>query len=179
LEADHFAAGLLMPEGPFRKAMDQYDPGLDAIEAVADLCLTSRTATAIRYAELSGAAVAVIMSTGGTIDYCFLSEAMKALPKRDWLRKGSPLPSGTVTARLAAQPDRVQAGERVTDAVDVRDWLGGTTRADVSEESVGLGTYGKVLTVLVSSAIGQDDNSDDDEESEDDVIERWTPRFRR
>jgi hypothetical protein len=28
LEADHFAAGLLMPEAPFKRAIDQYDPGL-------------------------------------------------------------------------------------------------------------------------------------------------------
>ena len=179
LEADHFAAGLLMPEGPFRKALDQHEPGLTAVEAVADLCLTSRTSTAIRYAELADAAVAVILSTDGTIDYCFLSEAMKTLPKLDWLRKGSTLPSGTATARFAAQPARVRAGERITDSVDVRDWLGGTTRADISEESVGLGTYGKVLTVLVSSTIGCEDNEDDHEEDEESVIERWTPRFRR
>ena len=31
LEADHFAAGLLMPEAPFRKEMDAHDPGLDAL----------------------------------------------------------------------------------------------------------------------------------------------------
>jgi Zn-dependent peptidase ImmA (M78 family) len=176
LEADHFAAGLLMPETPFRKALDRYDPGLDAIEAVADLCLTSRTATAIRFAELTDAAVAVIMSTKGTIDYCFLSEAMKTLPKLDWLRKGSPLPPATATARFAAQHARVLAGDRVADEADVRDWLGGTTCALISEESIGLGQYGKVLTVLVSSAIGQDDEPDDDEE---DLIERWTPLFRR
>ncbi|MER8948076.1 ImmA/IrrE family metallo-endopeptidase [Mesorhizobium sp. M0809] len=180
LEADHFAAGLLMPEAPFRKEMDRYEPGLDAIETVADLCMTSRTATAIRYAELTEAAVAVIMSTNGVIDYCFLSEAMKSLPKLDWLRKGTPLPSGTATAHLAAQPARVLGGERVADAVDVRDWLGGLTRAEISEESVGLGQYGKVLTVLVSSKIGQDDErNDDDEEDDDSVIERWTPRFHR
>ena len=47
LEADHFAAGLLMPETPFRKAMDRFDPGLDAIDQMAELCVTSRTATAI------------------------------------------------------------------------------------------------------------------------------------
>lgn len=178
LEADHFAAGLLMPEGPFRKAMDHYDPGLDAIEAVADLCITSRTATAIRFAELTDSAVAVIMSTGGVIDYCFLSEAMKTLPKLDWLRKGTPLPAGTATARFAGVPARVLAGERIADETDVRDWLGGTTKGAISEESIGLGAYGKVLTVLVSSTIGQDETPEDDEEDAD-LIESWTPRFRR
>jgi hypothetical protein len=178
LEADHFAAGLLMPEAPFKRAIDQYDPGLDAIEAVADLCQTSWTATAIRFAELTDAAVAVIMSTGSQIDYCFLSEAMKTLPKLDWLRKGSPLPSGTATASLTSARERVLAGERVADDVDVTDWLGGAKRAPVTEASVGLGQYGKVLTVLVSTSIGPADEPDEDEEEED-LVERWTPRFRR
>lgn len=178
LEADHFAAGLLMPETPFRKAMDRYDPGLDAIDAVAELCLTSRTATAIRFAELTDAAVAVIVSTGNTVDYCFMSDAMKSLPKLDWVRKGSPLPAGTATARLAARRDSVLAGDRITDEADVRDWLGGTTRAGVSEESVGLGQYGKVLTVLVSNTIRQRDDPDEDE-NEEDLIKSWTPQFRR
>jgi hypothetical protein len=61
----------------------------------------------------------------------------------------------------------------------VRDWLGGTTKAEVSEESIGLGAYGKVLAVLVSSSIGQDDDPDEDGERDEDVIERWTPRFGR
>lgn len=180
LEADHFAAGLLMPETPFRRAVNRYEPGLDAIKVVAEHCMTSRTATAIRFAELTDAAAAVIVSTGVTIDYCFMSEAMKSLPKLEWLRKGSPLPLGTVTARLAAQRNAVVAGEEVVDEVDVRDWLGGTESAMVSEESVGLGQYGKVLTVLVSTTIGQDGLSDEDPENGDsDLLESWTPRLRR
>lgn len=179
LEADHFAAGLLMPETPFRKAMDRFDPGLDAIDQMAELCVTSRTATAIRFAELSDAAVAVIVSTGGIIDYCFMSDAMKSLPKLDWIRKGTPLPTGTATATLAADAERVSAGDRLGDETDVRDWLGGTTRAAVWEESVGLGRYEKILTVLSSKSIGQDDDSDDSEHDEDSLVESWTPRFRR
>lgn len=179
LEADHFAAGLLMPEAPFRKEMDRLDPGFEAIETVAEKCHTSLTSTAIRFAELSDAAVAVIVSTGGIIDYCFLSDSMKSLPKLDWLRKGTKLPADTVTARLAANPAQVRAATRVADEIDVRDWLGGNTKAEVSEESVGLGAYGKVLTILVSSAIGQDEDLDDDEETDEVMIERWKPQFRR
>ena len=179
LEADHFAAGLLMPEAPFRKAMNQFDPGLDAINQMAELCVTSRTATAIRFAELSDAAVAVIVSTGGVIDYCFMSNAMKSLPKLDWIRKGTPLPTGTATATLAADSERVSAGDRLSDETDVRDWLGGTCRAAISEESVGLGRYGKVLTVLSSNSIGPDNDPEDGEDDEDSLTESWTPRFRR
>jgi hypothetical protein len=178
LEADHFAAGLLMPETPFRKEMQRRDPSLDAIEALATICETSRTATAIRFAELSSDAVAVIVSTDGVIDYCFLSEAMKTLPQLGYLRKGTKLPAGTATASFAADAGRVHAGERIADVVDVRDWLGGTTKAEVSEETIGLGRYGKVLTVLASSSIGQNDEPDESaDENEDEVVERWTPRF--
>jgi Zn-dependent peptidase ImmA (M78 family) len=119
LEADHFAAGLLMPEEPFRRAMDQHHPGLDAIEAVADRCVTSMTATAVRFAELTDSAVAVIVSSDGIIDYCFMSEAMKSLPKLDWIKKGTPLPSGTATGRFAGQPARV-LGSRQDWRHDVR-----------------------------------------------------------
>ena len=63
LEADQFAAGLLMPSAPFKRALGQRDAGLPTIESVAGLCKTSLTATAIRYAELIDAAVAIVIST--------------------------------------------------------------------------------------------------------------------
>lgn len=177
LEADHFAAGLLMPETPFRAAMDGLEHGLAAVESLADTCLTSRTATAIRYAELTRKAAAVIVSTGDTIDYCFMSDAMKTLPKLAWLRKGTKLPR-TATSELAARPDDVRGGARATDEVDVREWLGGTTPATISEESIGLGTYGKVLTILSSGTIGREEDDGDDDDDEEALIESWTPRFR-
>ena len=177
LEADHFAAGLLMPEKEFREEMERHEPGLAAVDALAARCITSRTATAIRYAELNRAAIAVIVSTDGVIDYCFLSDSMKTLPQLSWLRKGTKLPAGSATAQLSDNPDRVRAGATVTDEADVRDWLGGTMKAVVTEESAGLGGYGKILTILSSEYIGGEED-DDDEEDEDDLIERWTPRFR-
>ncbi len=147
------------------------------MDALADRCITSRTATAIRCAELTRTAVAIIVSTDGVIDYCFMSDTMKSLPKLSWLRKGTKLPIGTATVRLADDPDQVRAGTTVADEADVREWLGGTTKASVSEESVGLGGYGKVLTVLSSGVVGCEEE-DDDEEDEDDLVERWSQRFR-
>ncbi|OLP59283.1 hypothetical protein BJF93_05210 [Xaviernesmea oryzae] len=94
------------------------------------------------------------------------------------MRKGTPLPAGTATARLASYTARVRSGDRIADEADIRDWLGGFTKAAVSEESVGLGGYGKVLTVLVSPTVGQDYEPGEDGE-EDKLIESWTPRFRR
>jgi hypothetical protein len=177
-EADHFSAGLLMPSIPFKREIDRHDPGLTAVLAATGTCRTSRTATAIRYAETTDEAVAVIVSTGQTIDYCFLSDAMKSLPNLKWLKKGTPLPSGTLTAALASNRRRVLNGDRDGEEIDVLDWLGGTKSARVTEEALGLGRYGRVLTILHSSQIGPENESEEEREQQD-LQESWTPRFRR
>jgi Zn-dependent peptidase ImmA (M78 family) len=179
LEADHFAAGLLMPEAPFRVEVENQPAGLDAIKNVADICKTSLTATAIRYAEISRDPVGIVVSTNGVVDYCFLSLAMQELPQRAWVRKGSQIPIGSSAAALAANRHKVLAGERIADTVDIRDWLGGPTVAEATEDSVGLGSYGKMLTVLTLPIANiQDEREDDDDETDEEVQNRWTPKFR-
>ncbi|SOZ05320.1 ImmA/IrrE family metallo-endopeptidase [Cupriavidus taiwanensis] len=177
-EADSFAVGLLMPVGPFRRLMHRSALGLADIESAADTCKTSLTATANRYAELTDDAIAIIVSTGRTIDYCIMSEAMKSLPDLSWLRRGAPVPSNTETARFNADPSRVAHGERANSEIDVLDWLGGKRSSIVMEEVVGLGRYGKTLTVLSSQKIGHETYADEGDDEED-LVERWTPRFRR
>jgi Zn-dependent peptidase ImmA (M78 family) len=59
LEADHFAAGLLMPSHLFAAAAGRYSDGLEAIKGLAADSKTSLTASAIRYAELTDAAIAL------------------------------------------------------------------------------------------------------------------------
>ncbi len=177
LEADHFSAGLLMPTAPFKKALAKRSPGLDTVEFMAGLCRASLTATAIRCAELSDDAIATIISTGNTIDYCFMSDAMKSLPQIAWLRKGSPVPTDTETARLNSNRSRVLAGDRAVNEIDVMDWLGGNRSALIAEEVVGLGSYGKTLTILSSESISQPE--EEEEDTDDNLLEKWTPRFRR
>ena len=179
MEADSFAAGLLMPTGLFSKALVRNEAGLAAVEAVADLCLTSLTATAIRYAEVSDDAVAVVVSSGTAIDYCRLSETMKALPQISWLRKGSPIPLGTATAGFNADPKNIADANRVEAEVDILDWLGGSKSALAREEIVGLGNYGRTLTILHCPTVIDETYQDDDDDEESDLEERWTPRFRR
>ncbi len=178
LEADSFAAGLLMPTTPFKRLLRRLDSGFEAIEWLSEDCRTSLTATAIRYAEVCDDAVAVIMSTGHAVDFCFMSDAMKSLPGLSWPRKGSGVPASTETARFNANPERVLRAERTASETDVMDWLGGRKSALVTEEVVGLGRYGKTLTVLSSTTIGQEDDDGDDEDEEG-LLESWTPRFRR
>ena len=163
-----------MPAGPIKRLMRRSALGLADIESAAGTSKTSLTATAIRHAELTDDAVATIVSTGRTIDYCILSEAMRSLPDLSWLRRGSPVPSNTTTARFNADPSRVLRGERVDDEINVLDWLGGKRSSIVTEEVVGLGRYGRMLTVLSSQKIGHEAYADEGD-NEDDLVERCAP----
>jgi Zn-dependent peptidase ImmA (M78 family) len=175
LEADCFASGLLMPAGPLQKILRLRDPGFAMVEKIAGDCRTSLTASAIRYSEITDDAVCVIVSTAGVVDFAFLSDAMKALPSIQWIKKGTPVPAETATAKFS--PEQVLAAQRTAADIDVRYWLGGTKREIVSEEVIGLGSYGKTLTVLSSTRIGAEEETDDEEEER--LIESWTPRFSR
>lgn len=179
LEADHFSAGLLMPATLFRRALSRAGQGLATVASAADLCRTSLTATAIRYAELTDDAVAVVMSTGKTIDYCFLSDTIKSLPQLTWLRKGTPVPQGTATAQFNSDPGRVARADRIEADIEIMDWLGGTRSVEAVEEVIGLGSYGKTLTVLTCPSLVDEAYQDEDEDEDADLEERWTPRFRR
>lgn len=84
----------------------------------------------------------------------------------------------TETSRFNAAGSRVARAERDEEEIDVLDWLGGKRSSIVKEEVIGLGRYDKTLTVLSSRKIGQEAHADEGDD-EDDLVERWTPRFKK
>jgi Zn-dependent peptidase ImmA (M78 family) len=174
-EADYFASGLLMPTSLFQKEIRRHDDGLDAIIRLSELCLSSLTATAIRYADLTRGAVVVIVSSESTVEFAFLSEGIKALKDIRWIRKGTPIPKGSLTARF--NPARFGSAASDSDDVDISDWLGGKSVRG-KEEVQGLGGYGRSLTVLTCT-VRDETYGDDDDEEEESLIESWTPRFHK
>lgn len=171
LEADHFAAGLLMPNPLFERA--RVGSGFRAIEKLSAKCVTSLIATAIRYVECAEETVAVVISTGQVIDYWFASEAFKGISRIRWLGKGDPVPSGTATAAFNRDQGRVESGERLEESTNVRKWFGDGPDRELSEDIVGLGRYGKTLTILFA----EDWPSEDEEEEEQ--LGAWDPTFHR
>jgi hypothetical protein len=170
LEADHFAAGLLMPRRLFSAELGRVGEGLRTIEKLAELCGTSLTATAIQYARCVEAPSAIVVSSGGRVDYCFMSRPLREVRGLTWLRKGTPVPSGTITKALASDGDRVERGNREDGTSSLAQWFDGDDDVELTEEVVGLGSYGKVLTVLSADDIpGAEDEEDDDESDE------WEP----
>lgn len=182
-EADHFAALLLMPRRLFVKEMNRNRDGLEAVEALADRCQTSLTATAIRYAETTIAPVAVVVSSGARIDYCFVSRSLRDISGLGWPRKGLAVPRSTPTYRLNADPAAVAKSSRVDDCVDLATWFTTDHEGEIVEEAVGLGEYGRTLTVLSVTVEQRRELRDDgaDEFAEDDDSEpRWQePTFHR
>ncbi len=173
LEADHFAARLLMPNALFSAALRRAGEGLGAVEALADICITSLPATAIRYAQMTRDPVAIIVSTGQIVDYCFMSPALRELDGIDWIQKGQLLPKGSPTSRFNIEPDRVRLADKIQGESGFQDWFGGSYRTNIAEDVVGLGGYGKTLTVLHEIELPEEVSDD-----EADIEESWTPRFR-
>ena len=176
IEADHFAATLLMPRTLFKATMRVAGDGLPAIERLADRCRTSLTATSIRYTKCTRDAVAVVLSTGNRINYCFMSDALKEVEGLNWIRKAEGLSANTATFAFNRAPERIRRGERDEDTSDLQDWFGGDRSLSIREQVIGLGSYGKTLTVL--TALDLDEQIEGLEEDEA-LVESWTPRFRR
>jgi len=174
LEADHFASGLLMPTGLVKKTLAGGTIGLAGIERLAEASLCSLTAAAIRAAECSPYPMAIVVSQGPNISYCFMSEGFKGLGRLTFLRKGLPLPS-TATQQFNAKPDNIAFGRRETHETLLADWFDGPGHILLDEEIVGLGSFEHTLTVLSSDALAEDPDEEDDEEAQ--LIESYTPRF--
>jgi IrrE N-terminal-like domain len=162
-QADYFAGALLMPVHQFREAVDSAGSGFAAIEKLAKQCKTSITATAIRYTHFTDDAVAVIVSCGARIDYCFMSDRIRDLRAITWIKKGDFLPTGTATATFNADPSNIEQARRVEGTTIFSDWFDGGPDTEINEDVVGLGAYGKTLTVLHTDEPLDDEDEDDED----------------
>jgi hypothetical protein len=176
VEADHFAAGMLMPGYLVSKLIAASEVGLAGIIELAETAEVSLTAAAIRAAQCARDPLCVIVSEGDAVRYCFPSNSFKDLGSNIFLRKGSALPDSSTTARFNADIGNVTTGRQVTGESRLRDWFATDRNPALDEQVVGLGSYGLTLTVLSSEALAADPDEDEDEEDAA-LEESWTPRF--
>lgn len=175
LEADHFASGLLMPTHLVKKELSRRVVGLAGIEMLAEVSKCSLTAAAIRAAECSPYPMAIVVSEGQNVCYCFMSDGFKRLGKPiAFLRKGAALPS-SATKLFNADPQNVSRAKRTTAETSLADWFGGSPLILLDEEIIGLGSFGHTLTVFSSDTLPDDPDEEEDEEAK--LIESYTPRF--
>ncbi|WP_175728665.1 ImmA/IrrE family metallo-endopeptidase [Burkholderia ambifaria] len=159
-EADHFAAALLMPSHLFDAAAGRYSDGLEAIKGLAGDCRTSLTASAIRYIQLIEAAVAIVLSHGSTVDYCFASEAVRRTKGYRHLRKGAVLPRDSLTRDFNQDPKNIASASEDSDSTELNLWFHTDDEIAASEEVIGLGDYGKTLTVITADIPDDDEHTD-------------------
>jgi len=174
-EADHFAAGLLMPDPMFSKAMRSAGDGIQAIRSLSDLCMTSLEATAIRFIARADIPTAIIRSQGQRIDYCFMSPSLEELEGLDWIRRGMALPSDCVTRAFNANEEKVRNGKQSEGTSPLASWFGGNWDIELIEEVQGLGSYGKTLTVLRTP----DDFDPEEYQDEEELEDSYEIRFHR
>jgi len=178
-EADSFAAGLLMPSSMFSAAIEDTESGLEAIEDLSSLCITSLTATAIRYVNFADYPVAIVVSTGLYTDICSMSDSFKTLRDLEWLKKGQPVPQSSHTYGFNQSKKRIIEADRTEGISKLQNWFGTGPKWDLIEEVLGLGRYGKTLSVLRPIIPEQEEEDEEEQEFERDLIESWTPRFRK
>jgi Zn-dependent peptidase ImmA (M78 family) len=157
LEADAFAAGLLMPKAAFQRAMEDAGEGISAIEALATLCRTSLTATAIRLAKLSTHPLAVLCSTGDKVDFAIMSDPMRLNYHLTWPKRGAGIPPKSTTALLNSDEANVRMGKRMSGEASLAEWFHAERDQELNEEAIGLGEYGRTLTVLWSDSLPDND----------------------
>lgn len=175
IEADHFAAGLLMPSYLVRDTLLSGMVGLGGIRSLAGQAHSSLTAAAIRAAQCAPFPLCIVVSAGEAVSYAFPSDSFKSLGRNIYLRKGSAMPTDSATAALNACPDAVLEAVEMTGECCLTDWFETDRNVRLDEEAIGLGKYGLTLTVLSSEPLTL---QDEDEDNEDAALEAsWTPRF--
>lgn len=175
IEADHFAAGLLMPSYLVRETLLSGVVGLGGIRSIAGLARASLSAAAIRAAQCAPFPLCIIVSAGEAVSYVFPSDSFKALGRNIYLRRGSAIAANSATAALNARSDAVLEAREMTGECRLTDWFETERNVLLDEEVIGLGRYGLTLTVLSSEPLALQDNDDEDE---DRALEAsWTPRF--
>jgi Zn-dependent peptidase ImmA (M78 family) len=174
LEADHFAAGLLMPDYLVRKSLGKGQVGLKGIRDMAADARASLTAAAIRAAQCAEFPICIIVSEGQTVSYAFPSSSFKDLGPNIYLRKGAAVAPGSTTSSFNMEPSRILSAQEATGECRLGDWFDTTRNLRLDEEVIGLGKYGLTLTILSSEELAVEDDADDDDEA---LEESWTPRF--
>lgn len=173
-EADYFSACLLMPKALCRPLINRSQDGMAAVLSLAKTCKTSLTAAALRYAEIGGLPVGIVQCHQGKVEFCAAYPLQKHAGWARPLMRNAKVPTGSATQRLSSDLAGILRAQEDSETAEACDWFPGADRnAGLIEEVIGLGKFGRTLTVLTLDA------SEGDDEEDDQPSERWEePRFR-
>jgi Zn-dependent peptidase ImmA (M78 family) len=141
VEANWFAAELLMPSDQFRKEMDHAFPSFDAIRKLKDHFLTSITATALRFIDFSEDYCALVVSENGRVRWWRANDGFR---QRCFIRCGMELPEGTAAGAI----HRGEKYEEEPVKVDAEAWGGPAYETDWWEDVQVMPNYGQTLSLI-------------------------------
>lgn len=155
VEADHFAAALLMPSMRFNKKAKSFAPGLRAILQLAEHFRTSVTSTALKYVRLNCGPCFVIKWNPDGYAWRWSAPSVFQGPYRGLRREISTITPDSPTGRCLAgeeQPrgDFLRAGT-VASAWFPAAFAGSSRDIIMIEQAIRLGEFG-VLTILLPEA---------------------------
>jgi len=141
LEANEFAASILMPTEIFEKYLRPEPPNMDRVKELAEEFRTTLTATALRYVQLSIEPCALVVSKDGVIKWYRKSNSFDF-----HVKVGQKLSPDTYAFDFYDEinlPDRPQKAPATA-------WLAGNIDdgAEIYEHSIALPSYGTVLSIL-------------------------------
>lgn len=168
-EADYFASCLLMPRKMCRPIINKNIDGMAAVLDLAKQCETSLVATALRYAEIGHLPTGVIQCLDGRVEFCASHPLQAHVGWARSLSRNTKVPTNSATHRLSEDKDAILNGGEDGDSASASDWFHGASgNATLTEEVIGLGKFGRTLTILTL------EESDEDEDSQ-----HWEePKFR-
>lgn len=165
VEANRFAAGLLMPDAQFRKDLRQLGgPEIQHILTLADKYDTSKEATARKYVALHDEPCAIVFSKNGKIMYGLRGEAFPYLD----VHQGQLLPKQSSSASSKLGEGTISDWEEIRSYV----WLSNSRSVSSLAEQTLAQRDGYRMSLLYAEL-------DEPDDQDDDLKESWTPRFRK
>lgn len=165
VEANQFSAELLMPSKFLQTDLQRLrEAEIDHIVALADKYDVSKESMGRRYAEFQDEPCAIIFSRNGIVSYTVKGQYF---PHLEVWGKGDFVPQDTKTRTFDGQPGSSSGWQE--HASDV--WLCKSKKYESIYEQVLVQEDGYRITLLTLG--------DEVDEDEEELIESWTPRFRR
>lgn len=149
-EANYFASELLMPANLLADIFERTEPGLASIKAIAEECETSVLSSALRYVHQDDHPGALVVSHEGTVEFSYVAPSFWSKPVAiSRPRSGRPVPEGTATYQLSEDDEAIADWGETSTTLPVKTWFPEVDGSgEFTEEVIGLGEYGRVLTFL-------------------------------
>jgi len=143
-EANIFAASLLMPSNLFIDLVNNKEFSFKTISNLAEYFITSLTATAIRYVDLSDDYFAIVCSEAGEIRWWRGSDCFE---NKFWITPGAQLSTNTIAGSLFCNNQKSEGPEEI----DIKAWCDKSPDCELDtfiEESKYFERYNQVITLL-------------------------------